>query len=94
MLVQSHAGVIELLPALPSAWPDGTVTGVRARGGFTLDLTWKAGRLQSGRVTRTAGPGGAPVKLRYGDREAALPLKPGRATVFGPSDFAAVLEKR
>ena len=61
MLLQSHAGEIHLLPALPRAWPSGSVTGLRARGDFTVDLRWDRGSLTGGRLK--AGHNG-PCRLR------------------------------
>ncbi|MGB8166998.1 MAG: glycoside hydrolase N-terminal domain-containing protein [Chthoniobacteraceae bacterium] len=62
MLLQSHAGEIHLLPALPKAWPEGKVTGLRARGGFTVDLEWKNGTITTYRIT-SAEP--REVKVRF-----------------------------
>lgn len=50
MLLQSHEGHIELLPALPAAWPEGCVTGLCARGGYRVDIRWSGGKLTACRV--------------------------------------------
>ena len=63
MLLQSHAGEIELLPALPKAWPTGTVKGL-ARGGFTVDMAWQKGRLTEYRIRAGTARGDRPRQRR------------------------------
>lgn len=55
MLMQSYHSIIDLLPALPAAWPDGKVTGLRARSGYIVDITWKNGALDFAEITSTVG---------------------------------------
>jgi len=74
MLLQSHGGLIRILPALPRAWPEGTVKGLCARGGFTVDLLWQDGKLKELRIHSKLA---AETTVQYKDKRACLRLKAG-----------------
>ena len=74
MLMQSHGEEIEALPALPQEWVNGSIKGLRARGGFEVDIRWKDGKLTSMTLHST---GGTNAKLRYGDKTAEVTLQSG-----------------
>jgi alpha-L-fucosidase 2 len=67
---------IEMLPALPSAWPNGNVTGLRARGGFEIDMAWNGRKLTGARIKSV---GGRNATVRYGNRTTEIKLKSGEA---------------
>ncbi len=79
MLMQSHLNAIDILPALPSAIPDGHIRGVRARGGFDLDFEWKEGKLISLKVLSNSGYA---LSLRYADKTFSAPTKKGEILLF------------
>ena len=85
LLVQSHlrnpdgSFMIDLLPALPDGWPTGSVTGLRVRGGFEMDIEWAAGKLKQASVSCISGGTGT---LRYGDKIVKLDMQPGQQLNF------------
>lgn len=90
MLLQSHDGFVHLLPALPSKWKRGKITGLKARGNFTVDLEWKDNRLKNAKIM--ANKGGilpirsvVPLKIKGGqvleppkENSLLLPMDPGK----------------
>ena len=74
MLLQSQDGLIRLLPALPDAWKNGSVTGLCARGGFKVDMTWKDGKLASATVHSDDGE---PCQVNYSGKIVELKIKKG-----------------
>lgn len=75
MLLQSHAGYVELLPSLPKEWEDGSVSGLKARGGFQVDMAWADGALTELQIISKLG---STLELRFASSEATLQTTPGQ----------------
>ncbi len=84
MLLQSHAGQIHLLPALPSALPSGSVKGLRARGGFEVDIKWKDGELVSATIHSRPG---TDCIVRYKGKTLNLNIKRGKKVKLTGKDI-------
>jgi len=84
MLMQSHEDYISLLPALPTAWKEGSVKGLVARGGFVIDMNWKNLQLQS--ATVVAKKGGV-CTISYQGKKVILQTKAGQHYQIGAADF-------
>jgi len=81
MLAQSHMGYIHLLPALPKAWPTGSVKGLRARGGYELDMEWRDGKLTRATI-RNVSSLTAECAIRYQDITTKIAVPKGESRVF------------
>jgi len=79
MLLQSHDGAIDLLPALPKAWPTGSVKGLRARGGVEVDLAWQDGKLKQSTLRSSVT---SRCVVRTGEKTSTVFLTPGKPLVL------------
>lgn len=86
MLLASDGDTIRLLPALPDAWPDGEVRGLRARGAYTVDLSWRGGKLRDATITCAIANRCAVV---YRQGRTNLAFAPGQRVRLSPANFAA-----
>ena len=75
LLLQSHMGFIQLLPALPDVWEEGSVEGLCARGGFEIDIHWGNGELKEATIYSKAGE---PCIIKYGKQELSFKTKKGK----------------
>jgi alpha-L-fucosidase 2 len=87
MLLQSHADQIHLLPALPSAWPSGSIRGLRAREGIEVALEWAQGKLITASLTSTRDQN---CMIRYGSGRASIKISRGYSVTLYPYQFSTI----
>ena len=76
MLLQSHMGFIQLLPALPDAWKEGSINGICAKGNFEVSIAWENNQLKEATVTSKAG---TPCTIKYGDQTLSFKTQKGQS---------------
>ena len=89
MLLQSHTRdkgqfVMQILPALPDAWSEGEIKGLKARGGFAVDIRWKSGKLETCNITSLAG---SELKVSWGGKMVSMATEAGKTYSFDASSF-------
>ncbi|WP_051536057.1 glycoside hydrolase family 95 protein [Marinilabilia salmonicolor] len=84
MLLQSHQGNIELLPALPFQWREGSVKGLKARGGYTINISWSDGALTTAEII---GPVDTDVPVVYNGQAINVTINKGETTIILAQDF-------
>ena len=89
MLLQSHAGCLDLLPSLPDAWAKGSIKGLCARGNFGVDLAWDGGKLTQARITANVG---GMCHIRYGKLKLSLRTEKGKTYTVSVKNGALIAE--
>ncbi len=86
MLAQSHMGYLHLLPALPDAWPDGEIKGMKLRGGYLMDVRWEEGQISQAVIQNITSPDGK-LRVLYRDQRVDLEIPQGRPVTLTAADF-------